>query len=130
MNENICIEKENFLCVVKWTTIKLKSKQNTRLQIATTFHFKIEIINYHNFRHYFTICQQSFYCVSFESLTTWLYVETLLILRSNIHMITFKSQKSNIYSNNWQLTFDWIFLLQLQLQHCCNFYCNIYTKIF
>ena len=96
------------------------AEQGTRLQIATALHVRVGVINYHSFRHHLTACQQPLYCASLESLTTWLYVEALLILRSNIHMITFKSQKSSIYSSSWQLILDWITLLQLQLLCNCN----------
>ena len=105
-------------------------KQDKRLQIATALDFKIEIIKYRDFRHLTFVLLSSSSLCHYIIDNSRLYIETLMILRSNIHMITFKSQKSNVYLNNWQLIFDCIFLLQLQLQHCFNFYCNIYTKIF
>ena len=49
---------------------------------------------------------RSFCCTKHHIIdNTRLYVETLMILRSNIHTITFKSQKSNVSFKQFSIDF-------------------------
>ena len=61
-----------------------------------------------------------------------LYVETLMILRSNIHIITFKSQKSNVSFKQFSVDFWWnqhFFYFILSYEIHMKFIWNSYAYI-